>query len=262
MSAAKSPCHYFHFGLIVTGKGEQKHLPKLFTSLMASKICSFQVIQFTGQRGPITSPKRKFKMVGQGKDIEDKDASQIGLPARRYLNDHHCHFVVLIDDLEHGRREQARQIFDRYRKTFDKILTTEQRRRAAVHFLVNMLEAYYFAHAEAINAVLDLNPPLEDYEGDVETIRHPKNDLKALYPSFNEIDDGGKILARLDIEHVLAQPETCASLRTLFAWCVKVLEQYPYQEYRKSLSLVDKYQLGDGVLSEITRSQLDDIVQV
>ena len=47
---------------------------------------------------------------------------------------------------------------------------------ASVHFLVNMLEAYYFAHAAATNGVLGTE--LEDFEGDVESIRHPKNDLK------------------------------------------------------------------------------------
>ncbi len=259
MSAANNPCYYFHFGLIVTGKGEREHLPKLFRSLMASGICNFQVIQFAGQRSSITSPKRKLKMVGQGKIIPDKDEEQIGLPARRHLNGHPCHFVILIDDLEYDRREQAQPIFDRYQKTLDAVLTDEQQHRASVHFLVYMLEAYYFAHAEALNAVLDVRPPLQDYEGDVEAIRHPKNDLKYLYPGFNEVGDGGKIVARLDIEYVLARPETCASLRTLFAWCVKVLKQYPNQEYRESLLWVDKYRLDDGILSGITKAQLDNI---
>jgi len=252
-------CHYIHFGLIVTGKTERTHLPKLFRSLVASGICAFQVIQFTGQRSPITSEKQKLKMVGQGKTIPDKDVEQIGLPARRYLNAHQCRFVILIDDLEHDRREQARQIFERYRTALDTVLTSEQQGRASVHFLVNMLEAYYFAHAGAVNAVLALEPPLADYEGDVETIRHPKNDLKKLYPGFDEVDDGGKILDRLDIEHVLARPETCAWLRTLFAWCIGILALYPDEDYCPSVSLVAKYRLEDGILSEITQSQLKSI---
>jgi len=254
-STEDTPCHFFHFGLIVTGKGERKHLPKLFNSLMATGICTFRVIRFTGQRGPITSAKRKMKMVGKGETISPKDADEIGFPARRYLSADQCHLVVLVDDLEHSRRAQAQQVFDRYRLALDTVLTDDQKQRTAVHFLVNMLEAYYFADARTVNAVLDLVPPLEDYEGDVETIPHPKADLKRRYRGFREVEDGGRILDCLDVAHVLSQPDTCAWLRTLFAWCVKVLEQHPLRE---SLSLSDKYRLRDGILSDITRTQLDN----
>lgn len=245
-------CQFFHFGLIVTGEGERGHLPKMFKSLMATGICIFQVIRFTGQRGPITSPKRKLEMVGSGKIIPDKDESEIGIPARRYLQASLCHLVVLVDDLEHDRRDQARQVFDRYRLALDTVLTVEQKRRSAVHFLVNMLEAYYFADAKAINIALGLS--LQDCQGDVEDIPHPKADLKALYPGFDEIVDGSRILEILDVEHVLSRPDTCAWLRTMFAWCVKALECYPCSA---SLPLADKYRLRDGKLSDVTRSQLD-----
>ena len=70
---------------------------------------------------------------------------------------------------------------------------------------------------------------------------------------FREVDDGKEILDRLDVEHVLSRPDTCAWLRTLFAWCVGVLEQHPLRE---SLSPSDKYRLRDGILSDITRTQL------
>ncbi|NJN98527.1 MAG: DUF4276 family protein [Anaerolineales bacterium] len=249
-------CYFFHFGLIVTGKGERDHLPKLFKSLMATGICNFQVIQFTGQRGPITSEKRILEMVGSGKSIPDKDQSEIGLPARRYLNVNKCHFVVLVHDLEHDRKHQAQQVFDRYRRALDTMLTSEQNSRASVHFLVNMLEAYYFADAKAVSTVLNLTSSLEDYLEDVEDIPHPKGELKRLYLGFREREDGGQILDHLNIEHVLSRSDTCASLRTLFAWCSKVVEQYP--DYQ-SLSLADKYHLQDGRFSEITRSQLDTI---
>lgn len=137
----------------------------------------------------------------------------------------------------------------------DKILTKVQERRASIHFLVNMLEAYYFADANAINTVLNLDPPLEDYSGDVEDIPHPKGRLKKLYPGFREVNDGGHILEHLSIEYVLSRPDTCASLRTLFAWCLKVLQKYAYEP---SL-LTDQYRLHDGKLSEITHHQLDSI---
>ncbi len=250
------PCYYFHIGLIVTGKGEQAHLPKLFQSLVETGICTFEVFRFVGQRGPITSKKKKLEMIGSGKVIPDRDVSKIGLPARGYLNTDGCRFVLLVDDLEYDRQDQARQVFDRYRKIFDTILTAEQQRRASTHFLVNMLEAYYFADARAVNAILNLDPPLEDYPEDAEDIRHPKGELKRLYPGFDEVDDGGEILDRLNIEHILSRPDTCASLRTLFAWCSKMLEQHPHYE---SLSMSDKYRLCDGVLSIITGPQLSNI---
>jgi hypothetical protein len=151
-----------------------------------------------------------------------------------------------LDDLEHNRTDQAQQIFERYRNVLDPILR-DQKHRASVHFLVNMLEAYYFADAATVNAVLGTS--LNDYEGDVETIRHPKGELKQIYSGFNEKEHGGRILDRLDVEKVLSNPNTCASLRTLFAWCLKALGEVP----------TDKYQLSSGKLSKITKAQLDNI---
>ncbi len=255
-STESTPCYFFHFGLIVTGKGEREHLPKLFRSLRDTGTCSFKVIRFIGQRDPITSIRRKLKMVGEGKTIPDRDATEIGFPARGFLSAGQCRLIVLVDDLEHDRRAQAQQVFDRYRLALDAILTDAQKRWASVHFLVNMLEAYYFADARAVNEALNLAPPLSDCEEDVEEIRNPKSELRKLYPEFKEVEDGGKILDLIDIEHVLSRPDTCAWLRALFAWCVKVLEQNPSY---KSLSLSDKYRLRDGALSPITRTQLDNL---
>lgn len=253
------PCSFVYFGLIVTGEGEQKHLSKLFKSLMATGICHFEVIRCIGQRTPITSQKRRLEMVGSGKTIPNRDANEIGFPARSYLKHSECHFVVLIDDLEYERRDQAQQVFDRYRKALDTILGI-QKYRASVHFLVTMLEAYYFADAKTINAVLGSSSHsydfLSDYGGDVEAIRHPKNELKKLYSGFDEVKHGGEILERIDIEHVLSRPDTCASLRTLYAWCVKILERY--SDYDCS-PLAEKHKLHNGQLSEITRPQLDNL---
>jgi hypothetical protein len=177
---------------------------------------------------------------------------EIGLPARRHLGVSPCHHVILVDDLEHDRRAIAQQVFDRYRLALDTILTSAQQPRAAVHFLVNMLEAYYFADAAAINAVLELQPPLEDYAGDVETITHPKNDLKWRFPGFDEVRHGGAILDHLDVEHVLSRPDMCAWLRTLFAWCVGALERAPVNE---TVSVSEKYRLRDGIVSAVTVGQ-------
>jgi len=236
---------FFKFGLIVTGKGEEAFLPDLFRSLAATGHCSFQVIRRIGQRSPITSPKRRLQMVGTGQLIPDKDAEEIGLPARRYLTSL-ATFVILVDDLEADRMSGAQAIFQRYRDALNQILG-ERRHRASVHFLVNMLEAYYFADANAINAVLGTN--LEDYEGDVETIPHPKKDLKMLCANFDEIEHGKAIVAELNVQHVLSRPETCASLRTLFGWCSKAIEQTP----------TDEFELVRGSYNEVTKKQVDEL---
>ncbi len=233
-SAEHPRCAYFHFGLIVTGETEEEHLPKLFKSLMATGICTFEVIRRVGQLKVITSVER-IKALGNGKDIPSIDA-KIGLAARKYLMTDVCRFVLLIDDLEYDRRDQAQQIFDRYRTALDTILNT-LKHRASVHFLVYMLEAYYFADAQVINAVLETSLP--DYEGDVETMRNPKSDLRTEYQGFREIEDGGRILDRISIERVLSRPDTCASLRTLFAWCVKCWKHTPITTVQISMKNTD-----------------------
>lgn len=251
-------CYFFRFGLIVTGEGEREHLPKLFSSLIATGICNFRVISHIGQRSPILSTSRRIRMVGRGEIIPTRDEQKIGLPARRYLGDDPCRFVILVDDLEYDRREQVQEVFDRYRLCLDTILTPAQRPRASVHFLVYMLEAYYFADAHAINVALGLEPPLPDTADDVETIRHPKNELKRHYAGFNEKEDGGRILNNISIEHILSRPDVCRSLRTLFGWCVKVLKRYPeYESLNPAFN--ESFRLSDGALSETTRGQLDNL---
>ena len=98
----------------------------------------------------------------------------------------------------------------------DTILRDHMSAKAAVHFLVNMLEAYYFADANAVNQVLGTD--LEDFDGDVETIKHPKNKLKSIHAGFDEKEHGRLIVKALDVSHVLAHEERCASLRTMFEW--------------------------------------------
>jgi hypothetical protein len=119
--------------------------------------------------------------------------------------------------------------------------------RASVHFFVHMLEAYYFADAKAINAVLGTE--LDDYEGDVETIPHPKNELKRLTPGFDEVQHGQEIVARLDVPHVLSSPDTCPSLRTLVGWCWAAIGERP----------TDLCQLANGRYHEITKPQVEGL---
>lgn len=165
---------FYRFGLLVTGKGEREFLPVFLRSLTNSGNCTFQVISKIPQRDPTTSA-RKLQMTGRGKAIPSKDATDIGLPARNFLMQHAHSFVILVDDLERARRERHRETFERYRAALDGVLRENCRQRASVHFLVNMMEAYYFAHADAVNAVLGTDLP--DHQDDVENMPHPKNAL-------------------------------------------------------------------------------------
>ena len=244
--AAREPWQFFHFGLIVTGKGEQEFLPKLFRSIAATGRCSFKVIRRIDQRSPISSKKRVVRMMGSGKRIPNKDETDIGLPARRFLSSE-SNFVILVDDLESERAADIQRIFDRYRLSFDTILGANQNRRASVHFFVNMLEAYYLAHAQAVNHVLGTE--LGDYDGDVETIRHPKNKLKNLYSGFDQIEHGHQIVGILNAHHILSHAERCSYLRTMFAWIYKAIGE-PKSEI---------YQLLDGRYGSVTKHQICDL---
>jgi hypothetical protein len=244
VASESSTWRFVRFGLIVTGRGEEQFLPRLFRSLTETGQCHFEVLRRIGQRSPITSPQRKAKMVGTGQKITNKDEEEFGLPARRFLQVHPDSFVLLIDDLEGNRVSQAAQVFQRYREVLDTMLGP-LRHRASVHFLVNMLEAYFFAHAQAVNSILGTD--LIDAEGDVEAIPYPKGQLKRLYRGYDEIEHGGQILAHLDVAHVLARTDCCASLRTLFAWCCKALGR----------SLTDVFPSAEGTYSPLTPFQID-----
>jgi hypothetical protein len=247
VSPTGSVLPFVYFGLIVTGKGEEQFLPKLFRPLMAATgRCAFEVIRRIGQRSPITSPKRQLTMVRTGKIFTDKDEEEIGLTARRYLQQRSNSFVLLVDDLEGDRAIRMRDVYGRYRNVLDRMLGT-YRNRASVHFLTNMLEAYFLADAKAVNAVLGTN--LQDFAGDVETIRHPKNDLKTLFHGYNEIEHGRQILAQLDVLLVLSRADTCASLRTMFAWYSKALGEPP----------TDLFQLAAGKYNPVTQPQIDTL---
>ena len=113
-----------------------------------------------------------------------------------------------------------------------------------MHFLVNMLEAYYFAHSQAVNSALDTE--IEDYQGDVETIRNPKSRLQRKYPGFDEVEDGCRIIRRLSVVHVLSREDTCSSLRTMFAWIYKAVGE-PECELRRVLV---------GGYNDVTKGQI------
>jgi len=240
------------FGLIVTGKGERDFLPHLFSTLMQAAGCSFEVIGFIGQRSAITSPAKKLTMAGTGKTIPNRDEERIGLPARRHLRNQPHHFVLLIDDVEAARRPMIDQIFTRYRKAMDTMLIAEEKNRAAVHFFANMLEAYYFAHSDAVNQALGNAILAGDWQGDVEQIEHPKGKLKELRQGFDERAHGADIVPLLDLHHILSNADTCAFLRSQFAWCVKQLNAHA-QIWDANLS--QYFRLPDGSRAPLTNNQ-------
>ena len=233
---------FTYFGLIVTGHAEERCLPALFRIMEATGMCAFQVIRRIKQRSP-RSKRNEQRMVGSGKKIPNRDATDIGLPARHFLTSEDM-FVLLVDDLEAARSDRRKEIFDRYRRALDTMLIPSQTCRASVHFLVNMLESYFFANSDAVNAVLGTN--MEDYEGDVETIRNPKAQIRSIHSGYKVIDDGCQIIRRLDVAHVLSRRDACCSLRTMFAWVHKAVGE-PESEVAQFLA---------GRRSDVTEAQI------
>jgi len=248
---------FIRFGLLVTGDTEREHLPKLFRSLAATHACAFTVIRKFDQRSTRTSTKKKLKVVGSEKMIPTRDMAEIGIPARAFLDNNSNGYVLLIDDLEYDRSQQETAIFERYRAILDSATKVEAH-RCSVHFLVFMLEAYFWADANAINRALSPQPPLEDFKEDVETMRHPKNALKDRFPGYREKEHGGRILQELDVAHVLRDPATCSSLRTLLAWCLAVMQRGPDWAQKARETLNKQFHLADGVMRAPARNQIPD----
>lgn len=248
-------CDHCCFGLIVTGTGEREFLPSLFSVLAKFAGCSFKVLRKIEQRG-VMGEKKRLRMVGRGDALLEKDAAEIGLTARRFLRNRPCHFLIVVDDLEGDRRGGLQTIWQRYRIAIDTMLLPEEQQRASAHFLANMLEAYYFADCQAVNAALGANVLASDHDGDVEDIAHPKNELKRAArlagTTFKERQDGASIVRNLDIARVLSNQNTCAFLRSLFSWCVRrLVASCPIWD----ASVSEAFALGDGIQAELTRHQ-------
>ena len=193
---------FLRIDLLVTGETEEAHLPKLFSRLEATGVCQLTVRRRIRQYSP-----RSTRM-----------EEEITLPSRASLADPD-RLLVLIDDLEHDRRGSIESIFELYRGALDLLLDDAQRSRASVHFLANMLEAYFFADPRAVEEALDSE--LASPESDVEQIRNPKGLLKQKIPGYGEKHHGGMILDRIDLHRVLAEPQACGWLRSCVAWLVR-----------------------------------------
>jgi len=185
-------------------------------------------------------------MVGTGMAIPDRDFTEIGAPARMYLKKRPCSYILLVDDIEHSRLPIMKGVFDRYANALSGALGGEAG-RASVHFLAPMLEAYYFADHEAINGVLGTR--IGPFEGDVETMRHPKGELKRLFPGFDEVRHGEAIIKALDMDAVLGNPSTCAFLRAAYAWCHKAI----------GLDPGPRFALDTGAVAVITGRQMVEL---
>ncbi len=241
------------FGLIVTGEGEEMFLPRLFRVLMERAHCVFTVIRRTGQRSPIRAPNRLVRMVRSGQRLPTKDEDEIGLPILLFLRKYPGSYAVVVDDLEGARRGIADDVFARYRTALDEVLRPSGlHTRAAVYFLVNMLEAYYFADSKAVNSVAGSEVLAADHPTVVAQIGYPKRELKRLWPAFDEKEHGEAILRRLDTEHILSRPAECCWLRGMFAWCVaKLLESDAIHD----TSLTHSFCLPDGGRAPTTSRQ-------
>jgi hypothetical protein len=219
---------------------------------MAAANCAFTVIRKSGQLSPITSEKRALRMVGRGEVIPSIDEAQYGIPARLFLQKYPNSFVLVIDDLEGARREQVRAVFTRYRLALNQMLDPYGLAdRASVHFLVNMLEAYYFAHAGAVNTVAGTDILDQDHPDDVESIRHPKNQLRDIWQGFDEVEHGSLVLDELDLHHVLQHDERCCWLRTMFYWCIIRINAGSVWDSE----LTQSFRLPDGCRIALTENQ-------
>lgn len=209
---------FLRIDLLVTGETEEAHLPKLFSRLEATGVCQLTVRRRIRQYSPRSS-HRPLQVVGRPKGrLPTRMEEEISLPSRASLADPD-RLLVLIDDLEHDRRGSIESIFELYRGALDLLLDDAQRSRASVHFLANMLEAYFFADPRAVEEALDSE--LASPESDVEQIRNPKGLLKQKIPGYGEKHHGGMILDRIDLHRVLAEPQACGWLRSCVAWLVR-----------------------------------------
>ncbi len=251
---------FVKFGLVVTGDGERDCLTDLFRPIMATGKCNFSVILQTGQRNPF-SEKKALEYRLKGKLIPNKDEN-IVLQIRRWVSEDEAHSAIWLDDLESAQRPNAAAKYQRLRTAFDTMVSQVPllKRRFAVHFLVNMLEAYYFADVAALN-ILNIQsdpsrPPanfsLSNHDGDCENLRHPKNELKRMAwdlasgCSFDEKAHAAPVLQCLDVDRVLGNPRTCRALRTLVAWCWETLGE----------ERTERFQLRDGAYWNVTAGQL------
>lgn len=247
----------FHkFGLIVTGDAEEAKLDRLFRSLADHGNCAFNVIRKIGQLRPKTALKVVTTTPKKGNNLPTKTEETIAQEVSDFLRgskqENYVHHVVLIDDLEAhdkdlNQKYTPEDIHRRYYAAMRLNLKHSEYCLISMHFLKSMLEAYYFADTRAVNDALGTN--LTDATGDAEEIKHPKGDLEETLRKsrivYKEVEHGKEIIPNLDVPKILSNPETCASLRSLFHWCWRSIGE-PEEE---------RFCLENGVRYEVTKDQ-------
>lgn len=241
---------FYRFGLLVTGKGEREGLPNLLRQINDDAHSTFKVVAKIEQLSPRSAQAFvPLKVTGKQQSLPSRD-QEIALRVRSELQGG-LDFIILVDDLEQARRGQVDAVVDRYSKAGKLLLKDEEKHRFAVHLLVNMMEAYFFADPPAVEHILGCNVISPD--ADVEDIGHPKSVLKdQSNGAYDEREHAPQLLGALNLETVLGCPTTCRSLRTLVSWCVRAKRQIPSA----------RFNLAEGELYQPTASQLEELPPV
>ncbi|MCW8140848.1 MAG: hypothetical protein KIT58_18250 [Planctomycetota bacterium] len=169
--------------------------------------------------------------------------------------------MVAIEDLERANLHQAGHVVDYFRRAVEDVITAQDwsqrheervreqlRTRCSFHLFVPMIEAYFFAHAGALQHLKAVDAPRFDptvtdmeqfavaahpgLEPGDERLVHPKRYANflcdpsgALDRAYNETKQGLQVLANLDWSIVLSNPDHGRFLRALFhdlAWGLEV----------------------------------------
>lgn len=254
------------FIIAVTGHAEVDCVPILLRRVLPEWACGAQIekVRRVPQRPRLRIRGRKGGQLIEGMD----DHQRLVREVPKLLGGGKARFFVWIDDLESGEdRQNPQPHFNYYRELMDGGIHEPLRSRCSIHFLANMLEAYFLADTAAVNQV-DISPSgqsgqpqflsLADHSGDCESIKNPKAVLKDAVnqecptSKFDEIAHGHAIVRKLNLDHILSNPQTCRALRTLVAWCWEAIGE----------PRSDKFRLTDGVYWDITAGQLSDLPSV
>ncbi len=256
------------FGLLVTGKLEeggreggraQASLADLFRPIRNTGLCDLKVALRFNQ----WVPEKKEPPLTVRRSPEPKSLptfkQEIALKVRGWLENGQNRFLIFIDDGERARAATIGEVFADYRSTITALLPEAQHPRVAVHFLVNMIEAYYFADPERASEALGWSIPR--IGGDPEEIRNPYSDLIEAAGRLGKDygkkrETGERVLARIRLEEILKNPEHCGWLRAAVRWLVFSLENATDQpEALEAFGFRQLFHLESGKIAPLTGAQ-------
>lgn len=236
------------FILAVTGHTEVKCAARIVRKSLPNlpRRVEVDVVRRVPQRPRI---RLRNKTPTRSQIIPDHQKLALDLP--KLLAQNPDRYFLWLDDLEKGEdRQNPTSHYRYYRDLIEGAVTGDFRRRCSVHFLVNMLENYFFGHTSVVNEVLKTS--LTDHDGDCENIRSAAGKLNEFAKSvsqssqYHKTTHGTEIARKLDIERILGNPQTCRALRTLVAWCWNTVGEQP----------TGRFQLAEGSFWSITAVQL------